>query len=197
LTLPYATYQANSYDAANDIYVFANIRFAAAPTGTLRWSAPAPPPIQTGIQNGSYGGTCCQPTQDSGIGAQASGYEGLEFQDTKRGETQQKKVFFHVRRILLMVAYLASSESSLAISIARGLPFSRCVRTWCCPQRNSPEPLSSSVLDIWRGLWLLPVRNAITIVHGSKDEYSGTSLISMSNNSIIYVQTNYRVGKVI
>ena len=39
LKLPYATYEANSYDAQNDIYVFANIRVAAPPNGTLRWRA--------------------------------------------------------------------------------------------------------------------------------------------------------------
>ena len=34
----------------------------------------------------------------------------------------------------------------------------------------------------------------MTIVHGSKDEYTGTSLIKISNKSVIYVQTNYRVS---
>ena len=53
---------------------------------------------------------------------------------------------------LLIVAYLASSESSLAVSIARGLPVSRCVCPWCCSPCNSAAPLSRSVLDIWRGL---------------------------------------------
>ena len=63
MTLPYATYEANSYDPYNDVYVFKNIRFAAAPTGDLRWQAPQPPPFQSGVQNGSIGGTCCQPAK--------------------------------------------------------------------------------------------------------------------------------------
>lgn len=60
LTLPYATYQAKSYDADNDIYIFANIRFAAPPVGNLRWAPPAEPLTESGIQNGSIGGTCFQ-----------------------------------------------------------------------------------------------------------------------------------------
>ena len=60
LTLPYATYQAQSYDSTNDIYIFANIRFAAPPLGDLRWAPPAEPLTESGIQNGSIGGTCYQ-----------------------------------------------------------------------------------------------------------------------------------------
>lgn len=93
LKLPYATYQANSYDAENDIYVFANIRFAATPNGTLRWREPLPPPIQAGIQNGSYGGTCCQPEDDSGIGLETPTYHGLKFQNSEDlGGTEKRKV---------------------------------------------------------------------------------------------------------
>jgi hypothetical protein len=35
--------------------------------------------------------------------------------------------------------------------------------------------------------------NNNSVVGGFKDEYNGTSLIRISNNSIIYVATNYRV----
>lgn len=59
LLLPYATYQANSYDSINDIWVFANIRFAAAPTGTLRWAAPSAAHTVSGVQNGSFGYNKC------------------------------------------------------------------------------------------------------------------------------------------
>jgi hypothetical protein len=62
LTLPYATYRAHSYDADKDIYIFANIRFAAPPVGNLRWAEPADPLPQSGIQDGSIGGNCYQST---------------------------------------------------------------------------------------------------------------------------------------
>lgn len=60
LTLPYATYQAANYNPDGDIYTFKNIRFAAPPTGDLRWAKPAPPETETGIQDGSYGPICIQ-----------------------------------------------------------------------------------------------------------------------------------------
>src|SRR5271170_579636 len=62
LTLPYATYQAKSYDIDNDIYIFENIRFAAPPVGNLRWQPPAEPLSESGIQDGSIGGSCFQST---------------------------------------------------------------------------------------------------------------------------------------
>jgi hypothetical protein len=62
LTLPYATYKAQSYDSKQDIYIFANIRFAAPPLDDLRWAPPAEPLHEPGIQDGSIGGTCYQST---------------------------------------------------------------------------------------------------------------------------------------
>lgn len=79
LKLPYATYQAASYNPNGDvcltlrtlifpthllnilqIYTFKNIRFGAPPVGDLRWAKPAPPATETEIQNGSYGPICIQ-----------------------------------------------------------------------------------------------------------------------------------------
>ncbi|KAL8820359.1 MAG: hypothetical protein Q9223_001408 [Gallowayella weberi] len=60
LALPWATYRAK-YIPNGDIYVFKNIRFAAPPTGDLRWAKPAPPtPEPTRLQDGSYGPVCVQ-----------------------------------------------------------------------------------------------------------------------------------------
>ena len=42
------------------IYVFKNIRFGAPPVGNLRWAKPAPPAVETEIQDGSYGPICVQ-----------------------------------------------------------------------------------------------------------------------------------------
>lgn len=47
------------------IYVFKNIPFAAPPVGDLRWRAPAPPPPNDTLADGSYGPSCVQ----TGIGA--------------------------------------------------------------------------------------------------------------------------------
>ncbi|QDS71255.1 hypothetical protein FKW77_000539 [Venturia effusa] len=84
LKLPYGTWQASRYDSANDIYVFKNIRFAAAPVGPLRFAKPAPPVPTDKLQTGAHGGTCAQsaPTGlltgalGSGLGSIASGIVG-------------------------------------------------------------------------------------------------------------------------
>ncbi|KAI4864128.1 alpha/beta-hydrolase [Hypoxylon rubiginosum] len=60
LDLPYASYRANSYNSADDIYTFKNIRYAAPPVGDLRWAKPAPPLNESGIRDGSMGHSCMQ-----------------------------------------------------------------------------------------------------------------------------------------
>ncbi|KAI1766957.1 alpha/beta-hydrolase [Hypoxylon sp. FL1150] len=60
LNLPYASYRAASYDSANDIYTFKNIRYAAPPVGDLRWAKPAAPLNESDIQDGSVGHSCVQ-----------------------------------------------------------------------------------------------------------------------------------------
>ncbi|KAF3936946.1 Acetylcholinesterase [Dactylella cylindrospora] len=62
LKLPYATYRAREYDSLNDFYIFKNIRFAAPPTGALRWKKPAPPLTESGVQDGKTGFQCMQAT---------------------------------------------------------------------------------------------------------------------------------------
>jgi carboxylesterase type B len=42
------------------IYKFSNIRFAAPPTGELRWAKPAPPNHTNTIETGEYGPSCIQ-----------------------------------------------------------------------------------------------------------------------------------------
>jgi Carboxylesterase family len=61
LDLSYATYL-GTLDTANDILVFNNVRYAAAPTSTLRWQKPQPPLTTTGIQSDSKGGSCFNAT---------------------------------------------------------------------------------------------------------------------------------------
>ena len=58
VTLEYSTIQANSYNATGDFYVYANVRFAAPPVGSLRFQEPQPPLQETTINDGSVTGNC-------------------------------------------------------------------------------------------------------------------------------------------
>ncbi|KAI5838297.1 acetylcholinesterase precursor [Morchella snyderi] len=61
IDLGYAIHKATSYNESYDSYTFSNIRFAAPPTGSLRFAAPqAPLQNRTAVQDGSIGGTCPQ-----------------------------------------------------------------------------------------------------------------------------------------
>ncbi|KAL0634810.1 hypothetical protein Q9L58_006243 [Maublancomyces gigas] len=58
--LGYGVYRASYYNETNDAYVFSNIRFAAPPTGDLRFSLPQPPPVdRSKVHDGSDGGPGC------------------------------------------------------------------------------------------------------------------------------------------
>ncbi|KIW97969.1 uncharacterized protein Z519_01553 [Cladophialophora bantiana CBS 173.52] len=58
--LGYGLHQAIAYNDSLDFYNFSNIRYARAPTGNLRFTAPQPPLTNRTVQNGSSGGTCPQ-----------------------------------------------------------------------------------------------------------------------------------------
>ncbi|KIM92857.1 hypothetical protein OIDMADRAFT_138895 [Oidiodendron maius Zn] len=60
LDLPYGRWRASTYDNSTDVYTFRNIRYAAPPTGKLRWAAPVSPESVKGVQDGSYGPACIQ-----------------------------------------------------------------------------------------------------------------------------------------
>ena len=59
--LPYQLHQALAYNATGNYYQFANIRYAAPPTGDLRFRAPTKPAVDKSVvQNGSVDRICAQ-----------------------------------------------------------------------------------------------------------------------------------------
>lgn len=69
VVLDYCTVQAatgNLSAAAGGFVKYQNIRFAAIPTGDLRWADPQWPPVETGINDGSYADVdvACVDTED-------------------------------------------------------------------------------------------------------------------------------------
>lgn len=60
--LGYATYQ-GVYNETTNIQYFRGMRYAAPPTGDLRWKAPQPPSAVQGVQDASmFGSECIQGT---------------------------------------------------------------------------------------------------------------------------------------
>lgn len=66
ITLDYSTIVAAAGNKSLGYYKYQNIRFAAVPTGTLRWAQPEWPPTETGINDGSYADADvdCSSTED-------------------------------------------------------------------------------------------------------------------------------------
>lgn len=147
----YATYEASSYDSDNSIYIFKNIRFAAAPTGDLRWQAPQPPLTQPGVQNGSVGGTCCQPlnfdeNQSDHVWVSAT----TSADERSETGTMQRHRRCQTGWNALMVVRIAPSQRWPSISDKWGLPFPGRLRSKNRYDYNliTPCPL----LDLWRRL---------------------------------------------
>ncbi|KAE9967136.1 hypothetical protein EG328_008398 [Venturia inaequalis] len=63
LKLDYATYR-GYHNSTNEVYTFRNIRFAAAPTGELRWQKPVPPGKVSEVQDRQEPIACTQPPSD-------------------------------------------------------------------------------------------------------------------------------------
>lgn len=63
LKLDYATYR-GYHNSTNEVYTFRNIRFAASPTGELRWQKPVPPGKVSEVQDRQEPIACTQPPSD-------------------------------------------------------------------------------------------------------------------------------------
>ena len=68
VTLSYATYAASNYNTEDGYFAFYDIRFAAEPTGTLRFSPPQKPSATPGVQVGNTGRQCIQSAPLSSTG---------------------------------------------------------------------------------------------------------------------------------
>ncbi|KAF1985344.1 alpha/beta-hydrolase [Aulographum hederae CBS 113979] len=58
LDFPSGRVRARTWDPTEDVFCFKNIRFAAPPTGALRFAKPAQPARDNGISDGSFGPAC-------------------------------------------------------------------------------------------------------------------------------------------
>ncbi|KAL8684730.1 MAG: hypothetical protein Q9224_006164, partial [Gallowayella concinna] len=168
LTLPYATYRAAKYDPNGDIYVFKNIRFAAPPTGNLRWAKPAPPTPEAGIQDGSYGPICIQAPikgpQLTGPGANSP--FGKAFNQFLAG--------------IPVPALQPSSEDCLFLDVY-------------VPAKAIKDPSLKLPVISWffGGAYIFGAKDQAEPV---LPFYDGTGLLQQSGGDVIFVASNYRLG---
>ncbi|KAL8763143.1 MAG: hypothetical protein Q9184_000988 [Pyrenodesmia sp. 2 TL-2023] len=168
LTLPYATYRAATYHSRGDIYVFKNIRFAAPPVGDLRWAKPAPPPQQSGIQDGSYGPICVQaPLQSPQLmGPGADSPVGQAFNQSLGG--------------IPVPSFKEASEDCLFLDIY-------------VPAKAIDNPSLRLPVISWfyGGAYIFGGKDQFEPV---LPFYDGTGLVQQSEGNVIFVASNYRVG---
>jgi carboxylesterase type B len=166
LTLPYGTWKAQSYDLINDIYFFQDVRFAAPPTGNLRFAKPAPPQTVSGVQSGT-GGKVCHGTIPP---------RGLNFV----GDGDFSPISQYVNELIGGVAsdvYSTGTEDCLFLDLY--VP-GKAIR--------SPSTSKLPVINwIFGGAYLLGSKDSYGV-------YNPTGIIKASGNNVIFVAGNYRLG---
>ncbi|KAK3384514.1 Alpha/Beta hydrolase protein [Lasiosphaeria ovina] len=168
LTLPYGSYRASSYRASSDIYVFKNIRFAAPPVGNLRWAKPAPPSNNATVQDGSYGPKCVQ-----------SAVSGMSVVGTGNSSPIGAAINQFLGGIPVPL-FSGGSEDCLFLDVY--VP---------------GKALKNTSLKLPVVVWIY----GGAYVFGSKDTmqpqlpfYDGSGMMGQSNNNMIFVAMNYRLG---
>ncbi|KAL8715444.1 MAG: hypothetical protein Q9220_000778 [cf. Caloplaca sp. 1 TL-2023] len=168
LTLPYATYRAARYNANGDYYVFKNIRFAAPPTGSLRWAPPAAPSPESTVQDGSYGPICIQaPIQGPQLtGPGASSPFGQALNQFLAG--------------IPVPSLKPASEDCLFLDVY-------------VPRKAVENPNLRLPVISWfyGGAYTFGAKDQVEPV---LPFYDGTGLLQQSGGNVIFVASNYRVG---
>ncbi|KAI1476230.1 alpha/beta-hydrolase [Daldinia eschscholtzii] len=197
LHLPYASYRAARYDDVNDIYTFKNVRYAAPPVGDLRWAKPAAPLNQSGIQDGSTGHSCIQAAPN-----------GLNLLGTGNQSPIGGAINQFLGGIPLPI-FSGGSEDCLFLDIWYAYSLYGYVGTDVSTPNLLFNLLTYLILDVpGKALKAYPEKLPVVVfvyggayVFGSKDSlqpelpfYDGTGLISQSDNNMIFVAMNYRVG---
>ncbi|KAK3998343.1 putative esterase and lipase [Cladorrhinum sp. PSN332] len=168
LTLPYGSYRAAEYRQKSDLYLFRNIRFAAAPVGNLRWAKPAPPLQETKLQDGSYGPKCIQGAPN-----------GLNLVGPGNGSPIGAAINQFLGGIPIPL-FSGGDEDCLFLDVY-------------VPGKALKNPSAKLPVVVWI------YGGAFTF--GSKDVmapdlpfYDGSGIIGQSNNNMIFVAMNYRMG---
>ncbi|KAI5861375.1 alpha/beta-hydrolase [Durotheca rogersii] len=172
IDLPYASYRAVRYDDDNDIYVFKNIRFAAPPVGDLRWAKPAPPLNETskGVQDGSFGNECVQAAPN-----------GLNLIGTGNQSPIGAAINQFLGGIPLPI-FEGGTEDCLFLDVWEDVPGKAL---------ENPEEKLPVIVFVSGGAYIFGGKNSNEPV---LPFYDGTGLVAQSENRMIYVSMNYRLG---
>ncbi|KAH9907330.1 Alpha/Beta hydrolase protein [Xylariomycetidae sp. FL2044] len=168
LDLPYASYRASEYRSESDVYIFKNIRYAAPPTGNLRWAKPAPPMNESGIQDGSLGHICHQ--------AAPNGLNLL-------GTGNQFPIGGALNQFLGGIPvplFSGGNEDCLFLDLY-------------VPGKaiGNPSMKLPVVVYIYGGAYAFGSKDSLM---PDLPFYDGTGLVAQSSNNMIFVTMNYRVG---
>jgi len=170
IAFPDATYRASGYNSIQDIYTFKNIRFAAPPTGDLRWAKPAAAPSNSALQDGSVGNRCPQ-----------AAINGLNVLGNNANALTAAVDQFITNKILAPIGESGGSEDCLFLDIyvpgsaIRGEVSNLPVVHW-----------------IYGGGYILGAKDQLQDF--GLPFYDGSGLVSQSGNNLIFVGSNYRLG---
>ncbi|KAK4643571.1 hypothetical protein QC761_407080 [Podospora bellae-mahoneyi] len=168
LNLPYGSYRASSYRSSSDLYIFKNIRYAAPPVGELRWAKPAPPAQNSTHQDGSYGPRCIQ-SAPNGINVVGPG-----------NKAPVGAVINQFLGGIPLPLFSGGSEDCLFLDVY-------------VPGKALKNPTIKLPVVVWiyGGGFLFGSKDTMT---PDLPFYDGGGMIGQSNNNMIFVAINYRVG---
>ncbi|OIW24387.1 alpha/beta-hydrolase [Coniochaeta ligniaria NRRL 30616] len=149
-------------------YTFKNIRYAAPPVGNLRWAKPAPPLVNTTLQDGSYGHACVQ-----------SSVNGLNV----LGSGNQSPVGAAINQFLGGVPiplFSGGDEDCLFLDVY-------------VPGKALKNPSLKLPVVVWiyGGAYVFGSKDTL---QPELPFYDGSGLMGAASNGIIFVAMNYRLG---
>lgn len=169
IKFPDATYRASGYNSAQDIYTFKNIRFAAPPTGDLRWAKPAAAPTSDTVQDGSIGNRCPQ-----------AAVNGLNVLGSNTNPLTAAIDQFLTNDLLAPLAESGGAEDCLFLDMY-------------VPGKAVRGEATLPVLHwIYGGGYILGAKDQLQDL--GLPFYDGSGLVSQSGNNFIFVGSNYRLG---
>jgi carboxylesterase type B len=164
------TFRNSADHPRGQIYRFKNIRFAAPSVGNLRWAKPTPPPVQSGIVDGSVGSKCPQAV-----------IKALNLLGDGTNLLIESLIDNFISDVIEPF-FTGGAEDCLFLDVF--VPGSAV---------RSPSTSSLPVIHWFFGGGF--VFGSKDVLEGlTLPFYDGTGMIKQSGNNVIYIASNYRLG---